>query len=211
MAVAEEYTIYPARSKGLLSSLNLPYSIYKQRSFNLDDHVREIECDYHKVRKAKTGGDNTTYITKNEQLKHWLACHESVSNTQDTGWTLSIAGPGSINYPEAVAAQLAAMYLQRSRIVAWINIGAGLSGPRDLDQIIAPYSAHSLAALIVTGIRWDGDNVRFDKAFDLLRQTREATDRIIVGVGADPLAITRRMDISVNRALNITESKFVNM
>ena len=206
---SDEFTIYPARSKGVLSSLPLPYSIYKQRPFNLDDHVREIDCDYHKVRKPK--GDTNTNIGVNEQLKHWLACLESVQRSQDTGWTLAISGPGSINYPEAVAAQLAAEYLARSRIVAWVNITAGLGGQRDLEQIIAPYSTHSLGALIITGIRWDGDNVRFDKAFDLLRQTRETTDRIIVGVGADPLALTRRMDVSVNRALQVTESKFVNM
>lgn len=206
---ADEYTIYPARSKGVLSSLPLPYSVYKQRPFNLDDHVREIDCDYHKVRKSQ--GDATTSVGKNEQLKHWLACLDSVRTGQHTGWTLCVAGPGSINYPEAVAAQLAAEYLIKSKIVAWVNITAGLYGKRDLDQIIAPYSTHSLSALIITGIRWDGDNTRFDKAFDLLRQTREQTDRIIVGVGADPLALTRRMDISLNRAINVTESKFVHM
>lgn len=204
----ERLIIDPVKSKMLLSSLKLPYTVYIGSKFDLEDHIMEIECDY-----SKKEADNTppTIVTKREQVGQWLACMESAKERKGRGWTLSIAGPGSIAYPEKVAAQLAAEYLKRSRAVCWVNVTASLRGERELERLAAPYPINALDAIFLTGLRWDGDPLRFDKSFDLLRQTLPKTDRIIVGAGIDPLSITRWMDISVNRALQVVETKIVNM
>ena len=203
--------INPARRRGLLAAVRIPYSAYATSGFALEEHLRHVSCTYAKVGDENRRRANPVNVPIATQIEHWLECRESAATGDDSGWTLCIAGQGSTAYPEAVAAELAALYLSRAGRISWVNVTSGRWGERKLSEHSRGVPVDDLHALFVTGIRWDGDSARFDKAFDLLREASQFTDRIVVGVGADPIALARRMDIPVQRVLNVVESKLVHM
>lgn len=199
--------IDPAAAAGLLTEHRLPYTLYTMGAFALHEHVTEIESSYR--RGPKKG--KLKIIDIDEQLRAYAACVASARGVGPSGWTTVIAGWGHMARPDHVAAQIFVEFVRANRHVAWINASTHLSAERSLEALTAPAHPYSLDLLVISGLRWESNHVRFDKIFDLVRATAPRTNRIIVGSGADPLALGARADLLINRAIQLNDTRTVDM
>lgn len=198
--------INPAGSYAKLKETGVPYTVLNS-SFTLNYYLRTIECNWMNAR-YKT---DTVIIHEDDQIKYWHECVRSISSNEDTGWALCISGPGTIVYPQAVAAQLCVEYLKAGRIVKWINVSGSSIHQRELKKLMSPYQLGDVNAVVFNGLRWESNDTRFDKVFDLMQDTLYDCDKIIVGCGENPIAISRRIGLSVQRAICVTDSQVIHM
>lgn len=205
----KSFTINSKRFADLLKAQGgwLPYTIATGAGFDLFRALKTIE-----IRKRTTvsehnagvQGDLVKVIPEELQIKHWLACVEGVSDGM--GWTLCISGRnGHLGLGEPTAAYLAHLLARQNLDFAWCDIGEALRRKSFSVYDFAGNKgmAFSPKLAVVSGLRMDGHDARWERAADLLRSSTSSTNRVVVAHGDHPLAVMRRLGLPVQRVLNL--------
>lgn len=193
------FLINPRARKAALSFLNLPYTVFQPESFKMDDYIKDIEYE--------TDNEQTD-IPSFRQEEMWESCLD----TSEGGWTGIFTSVSDVTRPEALALTIAAEYAGAGRNVAWHNCTvARWYKDSQIKEIANPRPLAETDLLVVTGLRWDGDPIRLDKTFDLIRAAPVKATKIIVGVGTDPITLSRKLGIPAQRVVYLRNYTEINM
>lgn len=189
----QSYFIETGNYRPLLLEAGVPYTATKCDRFDLRDYVREVEHEEDDGRKTK--------VRKREQQEFWKACLQ-FGLEDPKGWVACFSGEKDIMKVDALAATVMGAMLREGKYCKWINITAARWGEYTIKEITKSIAGPP-ALLVLSGLRWDSDHVRFDKVFDLMREVPESCNKIIVGVGENPVAITRALGIIATRVVHL--------
>ena len=198
----QENTLIKPPSRVHLGSLApvIPHTVWTQKSFRLDERVALFELP------RKNASKTSRIISDDEQVEQWNECVASCKEPFNrwSGWTACFAGTSAISFAETAAANLAAMAMVSRVPVAWVDLSEAIYrrsyNPKDF--CTAPEQEPFLT--VVTGLRFDSPQSKFERAFDMLRAGMPNCNRVVVATGAGPIEVMSKIGLPVQRLLNFS-------
>lgn len=196
-------TIAPFRRllSEVLGAQDMSYTVTSARPFPLDEKLRTIEIR----RKMKSGGEGEIekLISIEAQIEFFSECVRSCEANEHDGWTLCVAGnTANFSLTELVAAHLCGLSVKGTRSTAWIDLQEAMNRKADtvqayLRQDVVPKT------VVITGLRMESHAAKWERAYNLLRSTSPAANRIVSATGGNPIAVMNRLGLPMQRALNL--------
>lgn len=197
-----DLNINPKRQRLLLSALpEIPYTVYTHPSFNIQSKVSDLTLS--------PEGERKRFLNEEDQVEMWQECAKSARGDENSpgGWTAIFAGKAPINYGECLAAHLAALVIDSGRNAMWIDVGEALGKRAYTVDAVAVERQRlvgaPLALVIVTGLRGTSPDVKWDRAFDLLRSTSVNSSRVVIATGVNPSETKAKLGLSPHRMVNL--------
>lgn len=198
--------------QAVLLDIDAPYNALSSTPFDI--RKRFIPFNTHRelpLNQAIPGLSNGkgTAISVERQYEMFKECLDTFDGGAERGWTMFVSSPSYISTAEYLAAYMCGMAAKSGFETRWLDVGKLIS--KDLAAIQEEdvlFSQRKTKKLVVlTGLRATGDAsaFRWDKAFDILRVTRQRACRIVVAGGADPITVSRKLGLPANKALFLAQ------
>jgi hypothetical protein len=188
----------------LVDDHGVPYTVYSVKPFVLDSRLEQDVFD------PKGDGKNLKIVGADFQLETY---HKSLDTSQRLGWTACYTSTGNLGYAEACAAYLMGHYLAQNRGCLWIDVGVALrknyASVEEL-QMRNIMSTDAVALVVMTGLSMTDSPHRLSRAFDILRSTSRHCSKVVVAAGGTPLQVMDKLNLPVQRLLNITTYESVS-